>query len=82
MNMKFSLSILLGLMLAGAVSAQDGISTQDQNSAATAGQNRGRQGMGMGRRGGGMSMMGRGITGTVSEAAARINNSVAGRERG
>jgi len=70
MKMRFSLSILLGLTLAGAVCAQDGTSAPDQNSAATAGQNGGRQGMGMGRRGGGMGMMGRGITGTVSEASA------------
>ena len=70
MKMRFSLSILLGLTLGGAVCAQDGNSAPDQNSAATAGQNRGRQGMRMGRRGGGMGMMGRGITGTVSEAAA------------
>lgn len=68
MRTRICFSILLGLALTGVVYAQDGTSAPDQNPAATAGQNGGRQRMG--RRGGGMGMMGRGITGTVSEAAA------------
>ena len=74
MKMRFSLSILVGLALTSVMYAQmyaqDGNSAPAQNSAPTAGQDGGRQGMGMGRRGGGMGMMGRGIAGTVSDAAA------------
>lgn len=70
MKMRFSLSILLALALTAVLFAQDGTPASDPNSGAPTGQNGGARGMGMGTRGGGMGMMGRGITGTVSEAAA------------
>lgn len=70
MKMKFCFGILLGLALTAITYGQDQNSTPQDNPAATAGQNGGGRQNRMGRRAGGMGMMGRGITGTVSEAAA------------
>ena len=69
MKARHSLAILLALGLCVPVFAQTQNSSQDQNPAPAAGQSGGAYG----RRGGGfggMGMMGRGITGTVTEAAA------------
>lgn len=69
MKARLSLAILLAVALYVPALAQDQNSPQDQNTAPPAGQSSG----GYGRRGGGfggMGMMGRGITGTVTEAAA------------
>jgi hypothetical protein len=69
MKARISLAILLAVALCVPVLAQDQNSPQDQSPASAAGQYRG----GYGQRGGGyggMGMMGRGISGTVTEAAA------------
>lgn len=66
MKTRFPVALLLALSLAVTVFAQDQNPPQDQNTAPQAGPY-GRRG---GRGFGGMGMVGRGVTGTVTEAAA------------